>query len=52
MQNQSSLNISNKSDQVMPQVVSEAPPAPEEEEFVELAESREIIEDRIFRLKI
>ena len=55
MQNQSSLSISVKSDKQTPGKPGESgqpSAAADIEEFEELSESREIIEDRIFRLKL
>lgn len=55
MQNQS-LSISAKSDQGYPPTTPSAQPAskhqPDFDEFEDLSESREFIEDRIFRLKL
>ena len=57
MQNQSSLSISAKSDNqgythTGAPHKNQMPAQDDIEEFEELSESREIIEDRIFRLKL
>mmetsp|Transcript_35403 Transcript_35403/g.46604 ORF Transcript_35403/g.46604 Transcript_35403/m.46604 type:complete len:85 (+) Transcript_35403:388-642(+) len=50
MQNQSSLSISQSDNFAPPNPAKQA--QPDIEEFEELSESREIIEDRIFRQKL